>query len=302
LKLAFTKMHGAGNDFVVVESGSAVTDWNRLAIAMCDRHYGVGADGLLLVSPSRVADLGMRIFNADGSEANMCGNGLRCVVTHHVDTHRMRANECPVTVETRSGVRDAWFRRTAGKMALVRVGMGAPRFGVGDAGAPGSDRGQVYITLADSCGGFAKGTRLELDLVSLGNSHAVLFTNDVVSGFPLDGIGAVVERDVPVSGGINFEVARVVDRRRIEARVLEHGVGETLACGSGACAIAVAAARRGFADGEVRVSLPGGELSVVCNGSSEVFLTGPAETVFHGEWPSRDEGLVPRCIKNEVLA
>ncbi len=304
MKINFTKMQGAGNDFVVVEPGGAVTDWSRLAIAMCDRHYGVGADGLLLVSPSRVADLGMRIYNADGSEANICGNGVRCVVTYHVEKSCIRAAEGAVTVETLSGVRDAWFSQTGGKVRSVRVGMGAPRSSYSDGSAPVSGLGRFDITLAAGCGSLARGTKLEFELVSLGNSHVVLFTDMPVSDFPLLEIGAIAGRHAPVSGGVNFEVARVVSRSHIEARVLEHGVGETLACGSGACAIGVAARGRGYSDNDVRVSLPGGELAVEC-GTSEVFLTGPAEVVFHGEWATVDSDQVPageRPIKNEVLA
>jgi diaminopimelate epimerase len=296
-------MQGAGNDFVAVEAGSIVKNWPQLAIAMCDRHFGVGADGLLLVSPSSVADVGMRIFNADGSEANICGNGVRCVVTYHVEKNRLRAAEGTVTVETRSGVRDAWFSQTAGKVVRVRVGMGVPRFGLtGDPDLSG--RHQVDITLMNRCGALTKGTRLEFDLVSLGNSHAVVFTEMPVSDFPLPELAVQMDRCLHVSGGVNFEVARIVNRGRIEARVLENGVGETLACGSGACAIGVAAHERGYTDNEVQVSLPGGALAVECS-MPEVFLTGPAETVFHGDWLGVEDGAVrtaPSPIKNEVVA
>jgi diaminopimelate epimerase len=304
LKLTFTKMQGAGNDFIVLEANSAVADWGRLAVEICDRHYGVGADGLLVVCPSKTADLRMRIFNADGSEANICGNGLRCLVKYHVERRRVRVDHGVVAVETLAGVREAWFSETDGKVGRVRVGMGVPSFGYPDVGDPATYARRFDITLTEPCGVLPGGTLLEFDLVSLGNSHAVLFTDGPVSTYPLHEVGAVAGRYPRVFGAVNLEVAHVVNAGHIEARVLEHGVGETLACGSGACAISAAAHARGYTVGEVQVFLPGGVLAVEYDGISEVFMTGPAETVFCGEWPSDDVGSLASHspIKNEVLA
>ena len=295
LRLPFTKMHGAGNDFIVVEAANSEVNWNRLAIATCDRHYGVGADGLLLVCPSEVADLRMRIFNADGSEASACGNGTRCVVKYHIEKKGLEDQEGKITVETMAGVRSAWFFRTGARAGQVRLGMGRPRLGKH---APGNSK-ELDITLGNVVS--VDGMRLELDLVSLGNAHGVYFTEGSPSVFPLSRVGEGLDHQV-FPGGLNFEVARVITRRRIEARVWEHGVGETLACGSGACAIAVAAHLRGAVDNEIEVSLPGGELAVEWDGRSEVFLTGPAETVFRGEWETGTLAKSQEPMRKEVLA
>jgi diaminopimelate epimerase len=303
LKFPFTKMQGAGNDFVVVETGSVNTDWSRLAVAICDRHFGVGADGLLLYSPSTSADFKMRIFNADGSEARTCGNGIRCLVAYYVERQHVQAAEGRVTVETLSGVRDAGFCQTGGKLWRVRTAMGTPKLSVDGASPPPYSRDIVDITLSERCRGLAPGAKLRLDLISLGNAHAVIFTEERLTDFPLVEIGAMVRHELPVPGGVNLEVARVVNRRQIEARVLEAGVGETLSCGSGACAIGVAAMGRGLADHEVMVNLTGGVLEVEWDGMSEVHLAGPAETVFCGEWTTVDSGPAASIsIKNEVMA
>ena len=297
--MRFTKMQGAGNDFIVIEAPLRDIDWNRLAVAMCDRHYGVGADGMLLVSPSEVADLRMRIFNADGSEAGTCGNGTRCIVKYHVETRRLDNPERKITVETLGGIRDAWYFRTGVRAGQVRIGMGKPRsaFVSGKPATSGSDEVDITFSRVVS----VDGMDLELHLASLGNPHGVYFTDRSPGVFPLSRVGEVLDRDL-FPGGLNFEVARVINRGRIEARVWEHGVGETLACGSGACAIAVSAHLRGAVDDEIEVSLPGGGLTVEWDGKAEVFLTGPAKSVFRGEW---DTGTLAKSwepIKNEVLA
>jgi diaminopimelate epimerase len=301
-------MQGAGNDFVVIQEVGNRRDWSRLSIAMCDRHYGVGADGLLLVLPSEVADFRMRIFNADGSEANTCGNGIRCLVKYYVDSRGVKRGSNKVTVETLGGVRDAWFRRTGGRVTRVRIGMGKPEFGVKDIPvivSPGEDE-LVDIKSMIEYSLTLNGDRLDVDLLSMGNPHAVCFTQQPVSEFALAEIGPKVERHAMFPRGVNFEVARVLDNRRVEARVWEHGVGETLACGSGACAITVAARLHGYIGSRAEISLPGGTLEVEWDESGEVLLSGPAETVFVGEWPEadleREEPGAGKHIKNEVLA
>lgn len=290
MKLKFTKMHGAGNDFVVIETDDGARDWGRTAAAMCDRHRGIGADGLLLLMPSEVADFRMRIFNADGSEATTCGNGTRCLVKYFVET---RKSECPlhkISVETLGGVRDAWFSTADGRVTRVRLAMGSPAFR--DTEIPvevGRTVGRVTSVGSMMEYDFpANGNRLALDVLSLGNPHAVHFSALPVARFPLAEVGPEIEHHAMFPRGVNFEVARVVDGRRIEARVWEHGVGETLACGSGACAIAVAARLHGYIGQRAEIILPGGSLDVEWDGVGQVFLSGPAETVFVGEWPSAD--------------
>ncbi|MFH1383145.1 MAG: diaminopimelate epimerase [Chloroflexota bacterium] len=276
--MQFSKMQGAGNDFVLVETGETESDWSQLAIAMCDRHYGIGADGLLLVVPSRVADFRMRIFNTDGSEAEACGNGLRCVVKYVVDQGLVKAGVKEVSIETLAGVRKAQFFKVNGKVAKVRAGMGKPSLGNG-AGKPADIKSTMSQSLT------VAGKKLELGLVSMGNPHAVYFSPEPVADFPLLELGPKIETHKIFPKGVNFEVARVVKRGRIEARVWEKGVGETLACGSGASAITVAARLNKYIDNKAEIKLPGGTLEVEWDGTGEVFLSGPAETVFTGEWP-----------------
>ncbi len=277
-------MQGAGNDFVVVESDDPDVDWGQLAVAICDRHYGVGADGLLVTSSSSVADIRMRILNADGSEASACGNGTRCVVKHYVDRHPGMDTGRRVTVETLSGIRDAWYLGTSSAAAQVRVAMGQPQV----CPLP-AKRGRVADKqerdLAPRQTVSVAGRKIQVTVVSFGNPHAVYFTNDPLSDFPLAEIGNDLDHRV-FPEGINFEIARAIGRNCVEARVWEHGVGETLACGSGACAIAVAGNWLGVLREEVEVRLPGGTLSVQWDGKGEVFVAGPAETVFQGEWTS----------------
>jgi diaminopimelate epimerase len=284
--MEFTKMQGAGNDFVVIEANNSRRDWSKIAVAMCDRHYGIGADGLLLVTPSKVADFRMRIFNADGSEANACGNGIRCLVKYFVDNGLAKPRARKVSVETLAGVREAEFYRANGRVAKVKIGMGQPEFNKKDIPViirPGGGKivdikSMLQYTIT------VEGRQLALNLVAMGNPHAVYFSKQPVTEFPLSQIGPKIEQNKIFPKGVNFEVARVVDRTRIEARVWEHGVGETLACGSGACAITVAAQLHGHIGKKGEIRLPGGMLEVEWDGSGEVFLIGPAETVFTGEW------------------
>jgi diaminopimelate epimerase len=236
--------------------------------------------------PSQVADFRMRIFNADGSEANACGNGIRCLVKYFVDNGLAQPRARKVSVETLVGVREAEFYKANDRVAKVKIGMGQPRFSKKDIPAiirPGEGKvvdikSMVQFTIS------VEGRHLPLNLVSLGNPHAVYFSKQPVAEFPLSQIGPKIEQNRVFPQGVNFEVARVVGKKQVEARVWEHGVGETLACGSGACAITVAARLHGHIGNKGEIKLPGGMLEVEWHGSGEVFLIGPAETVFIGEW------------------
>lgn len=285
--MKFTKMHGAGNDFVLVETNDMKRAWSQVAVAMCDRHYGIGADGLLLLLPSGVADFRMRVFNADGSETDVCGNGLRCMIKYFLDGDPGSSIAKGISVETMAGIRKARLAKTKGKVTEIQTDMGGPRFGEKDIPVTvGQGRGGVVdIKSMVAYPVTVDGKELRLNLVSMGNPHAVYFYQRPVSDFPLSQLGPKVELHKIFSRGVNFEVARVLDRQQIEARVWERGVGETLACGSGACAITVAAQLHGYVDNKVDIKLPGGTLKVEWDGAGEVFLSGPAETVFTGEWP-----------------
>jgi len=280
--MKFTKLESAGNDFVLVEAKGGERDWSPLAAAMCRRHFGVGADGLLLLLPSDSTDMRMRIFNPDGSEAETCGNGLVCLVSYAVSKGllpKQWANE--VTVETAAGVSNARIRSDNG----IQVGMGTPKFGVDDIRIDKEKgKGIVDIKSMLSYPINIEFRELTLNLVSMGNPHAVHFSKQPVADFPLHQLGPMVENLPAFPQRINFEVARVIDRGNIEARVWERGAGETLACGSGACAIAVAARKLGYIDDKVDIKLPGGALGVEWSGSGEVCLSSLAEIVFRGEW------------------
>ncbi len=280
-------MHGAGNDFVLVEASDDSQDWAALAVAMCDRHYGVGADGLLLMQPSDRASFRMRIFNADGSESSACGNGLRCLVKHYLDSRSNGgASLDDVTVETVAGIRHARIRHRNGNEAQIHTGMGVPSLGLDLRPVPPRQEWKkvditqitgVSITVADRT--------LNLHAVSVGNPHAVLFLQEPVTTYPLLQLGPLVEHHGLFREDTNFEIVNVLSPALVQARVWERGVGETLACGSGACAIAVAGQLLGHLGQEVDVRLPGGVLHVTWDGTGEVFLSGPAETVFTGDWP-----------------
>ncbi len=287
--MKFTKMQGAGNDFIVVETSDMQHDWSKVAVAMCDRHYGIGADGVLLLLPSDVADFQMCTFNADGSEAEACGNGLRCLVKYFVDRGLASSGAKEISVETMAGIRGARIYKVAGKVTKVQTGMGAPEFGEKDIPVA-IEQGEgdiVDIKSMITCSLIIDVRELCLSLVSMGNPHAVYFCQEPVADFPLSQLGPKVEQHKIFPKGVNFEVARVVDREQIETRVWERGVGETLACGSGACAITVAARLHGYIDNKVDIKLPGGILEVEWEGAGEVFLSGPSETVFTGEWPDK---------------
>jgi diaminopimelate epimerase len=278
----FTKVQSIGNDFVLIEPADIKADWPKLAKAICHRHFGIGADGILLLLPSKKADFRMRVFNADGSEAEACGNGLRCLV-HYVHAKGISRSGA-LSIETASGVRKAEI--TAGKAApRIRIGMGAPIFTADaipvkvDLGKGGLVCGMTVnypLTVADAA--------LKLGFVSMGNPHAVCFTDKPVADFPLAVVGPKVETAFMFPSKTNFEIARVLNSRTIEMRVWERGVGETLACGSGACAVAVAGWIMGYTGDNVDIILPGGKLTAEWNGQGEVYLTGQAEIIYTGCW------------------
>jgi diaminopimelate epimerase len=275
----FVKMQGTGNDFVLLGAQGDEQDWSRLAQAMCDRHYGIGADGLILVLPSSSADVRMRMFNPDGSEAEICGNGLRCVVKYAVDEGLAWPREGQLSVETSTGVLAAQVFGKKGAVERVRVSVGVPRFAPQEIPVLVEAEPPLKDMPLD-----IEGQRLAVTCVSLGNPHAVHFVDRPVEEFPLERIGPKVEHHPLFPQRVNFEVARVLDRERMEARVWERGAGATLACGSGACAAVVAAHLYGMAGERVDITLPGGRVVVEWDEVGECYLEGPAETVFWGEW------------------
>jgi len=285
--MKFTKMQATGNDFILVEASEVNRDWSRMAIAMCDRHFGVGGDGLLVVSPSDKADLRMREFNLDGSEAEACGNGLRCVAKYAAYSGLVSTGTRQISVETIAGIRQAKLYRVNGEVPRIQVSMGKPRFGIKDIPVviePSQKETVDIITPILDYSLTVDGKELLLNFVSMGNPHAVCFWQHSVADFPLSQLGPEVEQHRLFPNRVNFEVANVINQQQIEARVWERGVGETLACGSGACAVTVAAQLHGYIGNRVGIKLPGGILNVEWDGVGEVLLSGSAEVVFTGEW------------------
>ena len=278
--MRFTKLHGAGNDFLIVDGHERERDWAKLASRICDRHCGVGADGLLVALPSEAADLCMRLFNADGSEAEVSGNGLRCFVKFAVERGLAALDDGAMTVETLAGVLRAEATVDTGRVELVRLNMGRPRFAPQE--IPVAIEAEPPLTDLSLD---VDGQTLSVTCLSMGNPHAVLFSEQPVAEYPLEAIGPKVEVHPLFPQRVNFEVARVLGRERIETRVWERGVGLTLACGSGASAVLVAARLQNLVGDRAEVLLPGGTLTLEWDGQGEVYLTGPAEEVFEGEWP-----------------
>lgn len=277
--MKFTKMHGTGNDYVYVETfhQTPPTDPNQLAIAVSDRHFGIGSDGLILIEPSDRADARMRMFNNDGSEAEMCGNGVRCVAKF-IHDHEI-ARKPRVTVETGRGVLTLDLEVLDGKAERVRVDMGAP---ILEASAiPTTLPGNPPVEAAIEVGGQI----FKLTAVSVGNPHAVIYVDDVAS-FPVATLGPLIERHPCFPRKINVHFVEVVSRGEVKMRTWERGTGITLACGTGACSVAVAGVLTGRTDATLLAHLPGGDLTLEWAGSAEsVFMTGPAAEVFSGEWP-----------------
>jgi diaminopimelate epimerase len=278
--LKFTKMHGAGNDFLIVDGRSGERAWPALAQAMCDRNFGAGADGLLVaVRPEREVAR-MRLFNADGSEAENSGNGVRCFAKFVVEQGIAEPSGSELRVETGAGVIVLDLVREGGKVSGARVDMGPPRF------APAQipvavERAAPVLDLPVP----VDGEQYTVTCLSMGNPHAVHFIEAAVKDFPLASVGPKIEHHPLFPARVNFEVARVLDRGHIESRTWERGVGETMACGTGASAIMVSAVLHGRVDGRVDVKEPGGVLTLEWDGRGSVFLTGPAAYVYSGDWP-----------------
>lgn len=286
--MKFTKMHGAGNDYIYIDARASKSqdDWPGLSRSMSDRHFGIGADGIILILESDVADLKMRMFNADGSEGEMCGNGIRCFAKYAIEKEIVPPPSHALEVETLAGVRSVEPMYTGNRITGARVAMGEPRLNTDD----------LPVSL-DSSLGYPNsvvlnypleinGLNLPLTFVSMGNPHAVTFLEQPVADFPLHTIGPKVERHAMFPRRVNFETVNLSGRGEFAARVWERGSGETMACGTGACAIAVAARLLGLAEGKVDITLPGGTLTIDWDGEGEVYLEGPAEEVFSGEWQS----------------
>jgi diaminopimelate epimerase len=276
--MKFTKMHGIGNDYVYVQTFNQPPprDPASLAVAVSDRHFGVGSDGLILIMPSERADARMRMFNADGSEGEMCGNGVRCVAKYLYDHGLARKNQ--VSVETGRGILTLDLEIEAGCVRRVRVDMGVPILEAAKIPTtlPGDPPLDVPITV--------EGQEFRATAVSMGNPHAVIFLDDVNS-FPLESLGPRLEHHPAFPRRVNLHVVQIMNRGEVRMRTWERGSGITLACGTGACAVCVAGVLSGRTDRRVLGHLPGGDLELEWpSPESPVFMTGPATEVFSGDW------------------
>ncbi|MEW6553052.1 MAG: diaminopimelate epimerase [Actinomycetota bacterium] len=273
----FFKYHGTGNDFVVLDGGERGPFLSPREIAgICDRRTGVGADGVIFAcAPGGGADASMRIFNADGSEAEMCGNGIRCLAKYLYEKKGIRKEG--MLIETRASVKALSLSLNGNVVTGVEVDMGLPELAADDLPAPDdpSRPGEVTIRTED-------GEELKAFCVSMGNPHCVIFVADA-AGAPVDRLGPRVERDPLFPARTNVEFAQVDGAHRIVLRVWERGVGETLACGTGACAAVAAAIHTGRCETPVKVQLPGGTLDIGVDGSGHLLMAGPAVEVFRGE-------------------
>ena len=283
MKIDFIKMHGLGNDFILIDcinkSFGDSSFLSYLAKKLCDRNFGIGADGLILILPSSKADLRMRIFNYDGSEAQMCGNGIRCFAKYAYENKLVLKNK--FTVETLAGIitPELIFQDLKNKKVLrIKVDMGIPKLRRREIPMIGEDTPTVV------------GERLKINseqtfkitCVSMGNPHCITFVDDVQS-IPVDKIGPKIENYSLFPEKTNAEFIQVLNRKEINFRVWERGVGETLACGTGACAALVASVLNKKTDREATIHLPGGDLDIHWANDEHIYMTGPAELVFKGE-------------------
>ncbi len=277
--LHFTKMHGIGNDYVYVNGFTEALpdDLPSLAVRMSDRRFGCGSDGLILILPGDAADFRMRMFNSDGSESEMCGNGIRCVAAYCHD--RGLTDRTAFDIETGAGIKHMLLTLDgAGRTVSVRVDMGAP---VTDGRTIPSVFDGDPIVRMPLC---ALGQTWPVTLVSMGNPHAVTFVPDPDEA-PVTAVGPVLELDPVFPNKCNVEFVQVVDRGHIRMRVWERGAGETFACGTGACASMVASVLNGFIDRKAEVSLRGGKLTIEWSAEDgRVYMTGPATFVYDGVW------------------
>ena len=274
--IRFTKMHGAGNDYIYINAiDSCPANLPELSNEMSDRHKGVGSDGVVLIMPSDKADFRMRMFNADGSEGEMCGNASRCVAKYVYD--KGLTSKRKITLETLAGIKVLEITKVVDeKVREVKVDMGEPSF------APENIPTKSNCEVIDMPISTSLGT-LNLTAVGTGNPHCVVIM-DSVSDLDIDSIGPEIQNNELFPRKANIEFVRIINRNEIEMRVYERGSGETMACGTGACASVVATSRLGLTDRRATVHLKGGDLQIHWAENNHVYMTGEAATVFEGEY------------------
>ena len=278
--MEFTKMQGLGNDYVYVNCfKEKIENPSEMAVKVSDRHFGIGSDGLILIKPSEVADFEMEMYNADGSRGEMCGNGIRCVAKYVYDYGL--TDKTSISVETHGGIKYLDLTVEHGKVTLVKVDMGTPI--LKPELIPIVAKGETVIDEPIMVGG----KEYHMTGVSMGNPHDVVFMDDI-KNLEIEKIGPLFENHERFPNRINTEFVNVIDRHTAQMRVWERGSGETLACGTGACAVAVACILNGLTENTVTVKLLGGDLQIEWDREKNtVYMTGPAEVSFDGVWKEK---------------
>ena len=275
--MKFTKMHGCGNDYVYFDcTKEEIKDETAAAIALSDRHFGIGGDGIIIIKNGKKADFEMVMYNADGSRGAMCGNGIRCVAKYVFDNGL--TDKKNISIESMGAVKYIDVEVEDGKVVSAKVDMGKPILSAKDIPVITDSERAINVPIN------VDGVDYKMTCVSMGNPHAVVFIENSPREFPLEKVGPLFENNAVFPDRTNTEFINVGDRKNLEMRVWERGSGETLACGTGACASAVAAILNGYADNDVTVHLIGGDLKISWSGNENdsVFMTGPATTVFEG--------------------
>lgn len=274
--MKFTKMHGCGNDYVYVNClEETVKNPNAVAKYVSDRHFGIGSDGLILICPSQTADFRMAMYNSDGSEGSMCGNGIRCVAKYVYDYGL--TDKTQISIETKSGIKYLDLTVKNGKVSLVKVNMGAPSLASREIPVISETESVIHKPVT------VFGKEYHITCVSMGNPHAVTIVDDIAS-FPVEKVGPLFEHHEMFPDRVNMEFVQLISRTEINMRVWERGAGETWACGTGTCASVVACVINGYTEEKVLVHLLGGDLQIFYDREADtVWMTGPATTVFDGE-------------------
>ncbi|WP_110956113.1 diaminopimelate epimerase [Anaerosinus massiliensis] len=278
MKFYFSKWHGIGNDFIIVDgSKEQIEDYHKTALEVCDRHFGIGADGLVMILPSEIADFKMRIFNSDGSEAEMCGNATRCIARYLYEEKLTLKTK--ISIETKAGIIKPELIFKNGKFETVKVDMGEPILKAEDIPVSGFGKEEVIhkpLTILDKT--------YDITCVSMGNPHCVIFVEDI-NEIDLEKIGPMIETAQIFPRKINVEFVEVKNKDHLRMRVWERGAGITLACGTGSCATIVAAILNKKIEGRsAKIELDGGDLFVEWGVDQHVYLSGPAEEVFRGNY------------------
>lgn len=281
--IKFTKMEGLGNDYIYIDCTSKdINNPSELSKKISDRHFGIGSDGLILIKKSKIADFKMQMYNSDGSEAEMCGNGIRCVGKYVYD--KGLTNKTNLKIETLAGIKILELNLEKGKVSIVKVDMGEPVLKSEDIPIKDGKKFESKVKkIFYKVNVNIKDELRELTCVSMGNPHAIDFVNDVQCT-DVHKYGSIIEIDKHFPKKINAEFIEIIDKNNIKMRVWERGAGETLACGTGACASVVACALNGYIENEANVELLGGTLKIRWDKeNNHIYMTGPATTVFEGE-------------------